>query len=157
MGSKHQKLAFQNSLWPQWKVNSHLVTIEIRVKCSTNQWVKLNRFSFNQFRLERLNTQSVQSWGPVKHNWVTFQYIFKNIPNYGLLFIYNFLCRFYCFYNSSFNQFTDYERFVKFGSHIFWKTALEQFQFRPHDDYRTSRIIHTLPKQVLTETPLFTF
>ena len=52
---KHQQLSFQNSSVAQRHVNRHLISIEIRVECRSYQWVKMNRFTFNQFWLECLD------------------------------------------------------------------------------------------------------
>src|SRR5690606_21873267 len=69
---KHQQLCFEDSLWSEWKVNRHLVTVEVSVERRTNEWVQLDSFSFNQLWLERLDSQTVKRRGPVEENWVTF-------------------------------------------------------------------------------------
>jgi hypothetical protein len=37
-------------------VDSHLVTVEVSVERSTNEWVKLDCLAFYKLRLERLDT-----------------------------------------------------------------------------------------------------
>ena len=154
---QHKNLSFQHGSIAKRQVNSHLVTIEVGVECRTSKWVKLDSLSFNHLRLECLNTKTVQCRGTVQQNWVTFHYIFQNIPDNSIFSVNNLLGRFYRFYNTSFNQFSDNERFVQFSSHSFWNTTFVQFQRRTYDDYRTSRIVNTFTEQVLTETTLFTF
>ena len=91
MRSQHQQLSFQDSARAEWHVNGHLVTIEVGVESRTNEWVKLNCFSFDQLRLEGLDTQTVKGRSTVEQHRVSFQYVFKDIPNYRFLLIYNFL------------------------------------------------------------------
>ena len=55
------------------------------------------------------------------------------------------------------NQFFHYKWFEKLNCHLFWQTALINLKFRSYDDYRTSGIVNTLTKKVLTKTSLFTF
>jgi hypothetical protein len=59
-----------------------------------------------------------------KHHRVTFQNIFKDIPNHGFFLVNQFAGRFHCFHDTSFDQFADDERLEKFSRHIFWQTAL---------------------------------
>src|ERR1043165_5454052 len=90
-------------------VNRHLVTIEIRVKCGTGQWVQLDRFSFDQFRLERLDTQSVECRGAVQQNRVSFQDVLEDIPNDRLFLIYNLLSGFNGLHNTTLDHLADDE------------------------------------------------
>ena len=41
-------------------MNCHLVAIKVGVKSVTDQWVQLNRFSFDEHWLECLDTQTVK-------------------------------------------------------------------------------------------------
>ena len=66
----------------------------------------------------------------------------------------SFLAALYCFYDTSFNQFTNDKRLEQFSRHIFRQTTLVQFQFRTYHDYRTTGIVNTFTQQVLTETSL---
>ena len=154
---QHQQLSFRYSCVAQRHVNRHLVTIKIRVKTRTNQWVQLNSLALNQLRLESLDTQSVKRRSTVQQHWMTFQYIFQDIPNHRIFFLYDFLRSFYGFYDTPFNQFTNDKRLEQFRSHVLWQSTLVQFECRSYHDYRTTRIVNTLTQQVLTETTLLTF
>src|SRR5690606_39625815 len=138
-------------------MHRHLVTIEVGVERRTNQWVQLNGFTFNKFWLEGLNRKSVQRRGTVEEYWMTFQYIFEDIPYYRFFSFYQFLRTFYCFNNTSFDEFADNKWLEKFGSHIFGKTALMEFEFWTNYDHRTTRVVNPFTEKVLTETSLFTF
>ena len=137
-------------------MNSHLVTIEVGVECSTSQWVQLYSLTLNHLRLESLDTETVKCRSTVKHYRMTLHYILQDIPNNRFATINDLLSTLYSLYNTTLNQLTNDKWFVKFSSHQFRKTALTHLQLRTNDDYRTSRVVNTLTQQVLTETSLFT-
>ena len=156
MTLKHQDLSLQNSLITQWKVNSHLVTIEVGVERCTCQWMQLNSLTLNHLRLECLDTESVKRRGTVQHNRMTLHYILKNIPDNWLATINNLLGALNSLNDTTLNQLTDDKWFVKLCSHQFRKTTLTHLQLWTYNDYRTGRIVNTLTQQVLTETTLLT-
>ena len=71
---------------------SHLVTVEVSVVCRTHQWVQLNRFTFNQYRFKRLDTQTVKCWRTVQQYWMLTDNLIEDIP-YQRLFALNHLLR----------------------------------------------------------------
>ena len=135
MALKHQHLSLQHSLITQWEVNSHLVTIEVSIERCTCQWMQLNSFTFNKFRLERLNTKTVKCRGTVQHNWVTLHYILKDIPNYRLTTVYNLLSTLYSLHNTALNELTNNEWLVKLCCHQLRQTALTHLQLWTNDNY----------------------
>ena len=157
MRLKHQHLSLQNSFITQRQVNSHLVTIKVSIESRTCQRVQLNSFSFNHLRLECLNTQTVQCRCTIQQYWMTFHYMFQNIPDNSFFAIYNLLGTLHGLYNTTFNQLTYNERFVQFSCHQFRNTTFPHFQFRTYNDNRTRRVVNTFTHQVLTETSLLTF
>jgi hypothetical protein len=48
-------------------VNGHLVAVEVSVKRCTDERVQLDRFAFDQHRLERLDAEAVQRRRAVEH------------------------------------------------------------------------------------------
>ena len=85
-------------------------------------------------------------------------YNFQCIPNflhgssvYHLAGIFNVGCDFLV--NQTFHN----EWFEQLECHFFWQTALIHLQVWSDNNYRTSRVVNTFTKQVLTETTLFTF
>ena len=156
MALKHQNLSLQNCLITQRKVNSHLVTIEVGVERSTCQWMQLNSLTLDHLRLECLNTKTVKCRSTVQHNRMTLHHILKNIPDNRFTTINNLLSTLNSLNDTTLNQFTNDEWFVKLCSHEFWKTTLTHLQLRTYNDYRTCRIVNTLTQQVLTETTLLT-
>jgi len=59
VAGQHQHPCFYLSFHGKGYMNGHLVTIEVCIKCRTNQWMKLDGLSFNKNRLKSFNTQSV--------------------------------------------------------------------------------------------------
>ena len=157
MSTQHQQLSFKNSLISERQVNSHLVTVEVSVKCCTSERMQLDSLTFNHFGLERLNTQTVQRRGTVQQHGVSLHHMFEDIPYHRLFAIDDFLSRFYRLNDTTLDKFTDNKRFIQFGCHIFGQTAFVHFQFGTYDDNRTRRIIDTFTQQVLAETSLLTF
>src|SRR5690606_29326901 len=49
------------------------------------------------------------------------------------------------------------ERLEQFQRHFLRQTTLVQTQLRTHGNYGTTRVVHALTQQVLTETTLLTF
>src|SRR4051812_21578938 len=83
--------------------------------------------------------------------------LFQDIPDHGLL-PFNHLsglfngCRMSLLLKLVINKWLE-----ELECHLFGKTALVQLQLGTDDDYRTSRIINALSKQVLTEAALLSF
>ena len=137
MTLKHQNLSLQNGLVAQWKVNSHLVTVEVGVECRTCQRMQLNSLTLDQFWLEGLDTQTVQCWCTVEEHWMTFHHILQDIPDDGLTTVNNLLGRLYRLHDTALNELTDDEWLIQFGCHQLWKTALTHLQLRTNDNNRT--------------------
>ena len=88
---EHQNLCLKDGFVRQWKVNGHLVTVEVGVECRTSQWVKLDGFAFNHLWLESLDTQTVKGRGTVEQHWMTFHHILQNVPNHRVATVNNLL------------------------------------------------------------------
>ena len=156
MRSQHQHLSLQNSLITQRQVNGHLVTIEVGVERGTSQRVQLNSLTLDQFRLEGLDTQTVQRRGTVQQHRMTLHHILQDVPNHRFLTINDLLRRFHRLHDTALNELSDDERLIELSRHVLRQTALVHLQLRTHDDNGTCGIIDTLTQQVLTETSLLT-
>ena len=157
MRSQHQQLGFQNGGVAQRHMDSHLVAIEVRVECGTAQGVQTHRLAFDQLGLECLDTQTVQSRGAVHQNRMPFQYVFKDVPDHGILAFHDFLGRFHGLHDTAFQHLANDERLEQFRRHILGKPHLVHLQIRAYHDDRTAGIVDTLTEQVLTETALLPF
>ena len=137
MALKHQYLCFKNSLVAQWKVNGHLVTVEVGVERGTSQWVKLNSLTLYKFRLESLNTQTVKCRRTVQHDRVSLHNILENVPDNGFATINNLLGTLDGLHDTALDELANDERLVEFGCHQLRQTALAHLQFGTNDDNRT--------------------
>ena len=138
-------------------MNRHLVTVEVGVERGTNQRMQFDRFTLYQDRLERLDTQTMQSRGTVQHNRMLFDNIFQNIPHCRLQFFYHLLGIFDIMSGSVGNQLFHYKRFEQLDRHLFRQTTLIDLQLRSDNDNGTSGIVNTFTQKVLTETSGLTF
>ena len=68
-------------------MNRHLVSVEVRVEGGTNEWVNLDRVTFNQDRHKGLNTESVQGRSTVQKNVLALDHLFENRPYLWNIFI----------------------------------------------------------------------
>ncbi len=58
----HKVASFGLSSISKRQVNGHLVSVEVSVECRTHQWVNLDSLTFDEDRVESLDTESVKSW-----------------------------------------------------------------------------------------------
>ena len=137
-------------------MDSHLVTVEVGVESGTSQWMKLDSLTLDEFRLEGLDTKTVQCWCTVQQNGMTLHHILKNIPDNRLTTVHNLLGALHCLHDTTLDELTDDKRLVELCCHQFRQTALAHLQLWANNDNRTCRIVNTLTEQVLTETSLLT-
>ena len=138
-------------------MDSHLVTVEVSVERSANQWMKLYGLAFDQNGLKRLNSQTMQSRRPVQHHGMLFDHFLKNVPNNGRT-RFNFLFR-------RFDGGGDPHRFQarknkwfeQFQRHQFGQTALVQLEGGADNNDRTARVVDALAQQILPEASALAF
>ena len=135
---------------------SHLVTVEVSVECCTDERVEANRVTFDELRIEGLDTQAVKRRSAVQHDRVVFNNLFENVPNFRTFCVNVLLSRLERVDNAFFFQALDDERLVKFKSHALRETALVHAKFRSHDNHGTAGVVNTLTEQVHTEAALLT-
>src|SRR5690606_7990882 len=85
VGGHHQRTGFQLGFQRQRYVHGHLVTVEVGVVGGTDQRVQLNGLTFNQYRLERLDTQTVQGRCAVEQHGVFADDLGEDIPHFRQL------------------------------------------------------------------------
>ena len=137
MTLEHQNLCLQDSLIRKRKVDSHLVTVEVGVERGTSQWVQLDSLTFDELRLESLDTQTVQCWCTVQQYGVTLHDVLQNIPDDRLTAIDNLLSRLHSLHDAALNELTDDEWLIELSGHQLRQTALTHLQLRTNDDNRT--------------------
>ena len=60
----------------------HLIAVEVRIECRTNQRMDLNGLSFDQHRFECLDAQAVKRRGTIEKDGMVLDDFFQNVPNY---------------------------------------------------------------------------
>ena len=138
-------------------MDRHLVSIKVGIVGRTYQWMQLDRLAFYQDRLKCLDSQPVERRGTVQHNRMLLDNVFQHIPYFRLESLYHLLGILNIVGGSILNQLFHNEWLKQLDRHLFWKAALVDLKFRPYDDNRTSGIVDTLSKQVLTETSGLSF
>ena len=140
---QHQNPGFRLSFRTQRQVYCHLIAVEVRIIRRARQRMQFQRSSFRQHRLERLDPQSVQRRRTIQQYRVFFDHFFQYSPYFRRCSVNFLFCRFDCQVRVR-RQFFHHERLKQFQRHFFRQSALMQFQFRPYDDNRASRIVHAL-------------
>ena len=156
VGRHHQRTRFQLSFQCQRYVHGHLVAVEVGVVRSTDQRVQLDSFTFDQYRLKRLDTQTVKGRCTVKKHWVFADNFSENVPNLWQLALNHLFGSFDGGSKTTHFQLAENERLEQLESHLLRQTTLVQTQGRTYGNYRTTRVVNTLTEQVLTETTLLT-
>ena len=81
-GRHHEHAGFDLSFDRKRNVNGHLVTVEVGVERRANERMELNRFSFDQHRLESLNPQAVEGRRAVEQHRMPLDDFFEDVPNF---------------------------------------------------------------------------
>ena len=100
------------------EMNCHLIAVEVGVERRTNERVNLNRFSFDQNRLEGLNSESVQRRRAIEQHFFTFDHFFERIPNFAAILLDQFFGGLHIVREIATNQFADHEGFEQFECHF---------------------------------------
>ena len=137
-------------------MNGHLVSVEVSVERSTYERVQLDSLALDEYRLERLDSQSVQCRGTVEQNRVILDDVIKNVPYFRLSSFYHDSCLLCILGELSVSELLHDERLEELERHCLRKSALIELQIRTYYDYGTSREVNSLTEQVLTESSLLT-
>ena len=138
-------------------MHRHLVSIKVRIVRCTNQRMKLDGSTFDQYWLERLDTQSMQCRRTVQKNWMVCNNLFQNIPNLWLNLFHHSLSALDVMRSAVFHKLLHNKRLEQLQCHFLRKTTLVHFQFRTNNDNGSSGVVYSLTKKVLSETSLLTF
>ena len=138
-------------------MNCHLIAVKISIKGGAYQWMELNGFAFNKDGFKGLYSQPVQGRGPVQQYAVFFDHIIKGVKDLRLFSFDHFFCALDCGNKSLFIQLVIDERLEELQGHFFREPALMQTKIRAHNNDRSSGIVHTFSKEILSESSLFAF
>ena len=156
VGRHHQRTGFQLGFQGQRQMHRHLVTIEVRVEGSTHQRMQLDCLTFDQYRLERLDTQTVKGRRPVQHHRVFANHFGEDIPHLGGFALDHLLGSFDRRGQATRFQLGEDKRLEQLQGHFLGQTGLVQLQRRTYHDHGTTGVVDPLTQQVLTETTLLT-
>src|SRR5690606_35249445 len=150
----HQHVRFRLRFEGQRNVHVHLVAVNVSVERGADQRVKLDRLTFDQLRLERLDAEAVKRRRAVQKNRVLANDLFKHVPNFRAL-LFDHAARLLHSAGEALNvEARIDERLEQFERHLLRQAALVQLQIRTDDDDRTAGIVDALAEQVLTEAAL---
>ena len=135
-------------------MDCHLVSIKIRVESGADERMKLDRLSFHQYRLERLDAEAVQRRSTVQHHRVLLDHILKDVPHLRIKSLNQLLRILDILGDSALFQFLHDERLEQLDCHFLRQTALVNLQLRPVDNNGASGVVNTLAQQILTEASI---
>ena len=147
----HQAARFELSFKRERDVNGHLVAVEVGVECRANERMELDGLAFDEFRFERLNTETVQGRSTVQHHGVLEDDFFEDVPDDRFLVFHHLLRSLRRGRETAQHELVEDERLEEFKRHQFRQTALVQTKFRTDGNNGTTRVVDALAEQVLTE------
>ena len=153
---QHQRARFHLRFERQRHVHGHLVTVEVGVERRANERVQLDRLTFDQHRLESLNTKTVQRRRTVQHDRMFANDFFQDVPHHRRLVLDHLLRSLDGGSDTHHFELVEDERLEQFERHQLRQTALMELQRRADHDHRTARVVNALTEQVLTETAVLT-
>ena len=105
-------------------MHRHLVAVEVRIKGGADQRMQLDRLSFNERRLKRLNAQPVQGGCAVEQHRIFFYHFIKSIPYLRGFSFHNFFSTFYRGNHPLLFQTVINKGFEQLQRHLLWQAAL---------------------------------
>ena len=151
---QHEDAGLSLGLRAQRQVHSHLVTIEVGIEGRANERVQLDSFTFNELRLEGLNTQAVQRRCAVQQNRMLLNDLLEDVPHHRTLTLNHALSRLHILSVLKVSQTLHDERLEQLQRHRLRQTTLVHLELRTDDNDRTAGVVDALTKQILTETAL---
>ena len=151
---QHEHAGLSLRLGGQRQVDCHLVAVEVGVERLTGQRVQLDGLTFDQLRLEGLDTQAVQRRCAVEQHRVLRNRLFQHVPHLGALALHHALGGLDVLRVVVVHQALHHERLEQLERHTLRQTALVQLQLRADNNHGTARVVHALAQQVLAEAAL---
>ncbi len=137
-GAEHQSPALHLRGLRKRNVNGHLVAVKVSVEGFAGERVKLERLSFDQNRLEGLDSQAVQGRGAVEHYGVLADDFVQNGEDFRRFRLYVKLGLLKVKGDTLVHQLFHDEGLEQFKRHLCRKSALPKLELRADDDYRAS-------------------
>ena len=135
-------------------MHGHLIAVEVGVERRADERVDLDRLTFDQDRLERLDTQTVQRRRAVEEHGVLADDVREDVPDLGALLLDELLGALDRRDEAALFELVVDEGLEELERHLLRKAALVQLQLGTDDDHRAPRVIDALAEEILTETAL---
>jgi hypothetical protein len=119
-------------------VDSHLVSVEVRVEGRTYEWVKLDSVAFDKTRTERLDTLTVKRWCAVKQHVLAGNSFFENFPYFRYAVFNQAACTTNVEGEFARKKSSNNEWAEELKCHVLWKTTLIELEIRTHHNYGTT-------------------
>ena len=123
-------------------MHGHLVAVEVGVEGGADQGVQLDGTSIHQFRLEGLDSQTVQGRGPVEQDRVPLDHLLQHLHDLIVGALNQLLGRLDVVHDVLADQAMDHERLEQLDRHLLGQAALMHLQLRTHHDHGTAGVIH---------------
>src|ERR1700691_6734579 len=149
VGGHHQHPRLRLRFQRQRHVYGHLVAVEIVVERRANKRVQLNRLSFDQDRLERLDAEAMKRRGAIEQDWMFANNLVENVPDFRLLLLDELLRLLDRRRKTLGGEPRIDERLEQFERHFLLQPALIQLELRADHDDGAAGIIDALAKQGL--------
>ena len=131
---KHQLTALHLRFDGKRHVDSHLVTIEVRIVSGADERVHADGRAFDQLRLEGLDRKAVQSRRPVQEDRVAFRHLREDVPDLGGLAIDHLFRGADRVAIAQLFQAANDERLKQSEGHFFRQPALAELEIGADDD-----------------------
>src|SRR4051794_19776567 len=154
VGRQHQQSCLRLGLGRQREVDGHLVAVEVSVERVTHERVDLDRLALDEDRLERLQTETVQRGSAVQQHGVLLNHFLEHVPDLGDHRVDHLLGRLDVLNRLALDQPGHDERLEQLERHQLRQAALVELELGAGHDDRTTRVVNSLTKQVLTEATL---
>ena len=157
VGRHHQHARFELGFERQRNVDGHLVAVEVGVEGGADQRMKLDRFAFDQDRLEGLDAEAVKGRRAVEQHRMLANDLVQDVPDFRLLLLDELLRLLDGGRQTLCVKPRIDERLEQLERHLLRQAALMELQFRADHDHRTAGIVDALAEQVLAEATLLAF
>ena len=139
------------------KMDGHLVAVEVRVVRRADERMQVDRFAFDQDRLEGLNAETMERRCAVEQHRMLANDFVENVPDFRTNAFDHALRALDVVRLAAVDELLHHERLEELERHLFGQAALVQLQVRADDDDRTARVVDALAEQVLAEAALLAF
>src|ERR1700733_3017157 len=113
--------------------------------------MNLDSVSFDEDRLECLDTEAVKSRSSVQEHVLVLDHVFEHSPHFRDAVVDETGCAADVECQFPFEKLRDDERLEELEGHVLWKSALVELELRTDDDHRSAGVVHALSEKVSSE------